>query len=59
MTERKKHQVTEYEKCLREYHKASPRHVRILETNLPKMRNDICSIRQICSVSVEMNYWGS
>ena len=36
MTERKKHQVTEYEKCLREYHKASPRHVRILETNLPE-----------------------
>lgn len=34
MTKRKKHQITEYEKCLREYHKASPRHVIVLETDL-------------------------
>lgn len=34
MAKRKKHQITEYEKCLREYHKASPRHVIVLETDL-------------------------
>ena len=34
MTKRKKHQITDYEKCLREYHKASPRHVIVLETDL-------------------------
>ena len=31
MTKRKKHQITEYEKCLREYHKTSPRHVIVLD----------------------------
>lgn len=34
MTKRKKHQITEYEKCLREYHKTSPRHVIVLEAAL-------------------------
>ena len=34
MTKRKKHQITEYEKCLREYHKTSPRHVIVLVTDL-------------------------
>ena len=36
MTKRKKHQITEYEKCLREYHKTSPRHVIVLEADLPE-----------------------
>lgn len=36
MAKQKKHQITEYEKCLREYHKASPRHVIVLETDLPE-----------------------
>lgn len=36
MTRRKKHQITEYERSLREYHKASPRHVIVLETDLPE-----------------------
>ena len=34
MAKRKKHQITEYEKCLREYHKTSPRHVIVLEAAL-------------------------
>ena len=36
MAKRKKHQITEYEKCLREYHKTSPRHVIVLEADLPE-----------------------
>lgn len=59
MTKRKKHQITEYEKCLWEYHKASPRHVIVLETDLTEDENGICSIRQICSVNVETNCWES
>ncbi len=36
MAQRKKHQKTEYEKALREYHRRSPRHVVVFEAILPE-----------------------
>lgn len=36
MTNRKQHQITDYEKTLRDYHKTSSRHVVVFETEIPE-----------------------
>ena len=36
MTNRKQHQITDYERTLRDYHKTSSRHVVVFEAEIPE-----------------------